>query len=218
MIDISIYFSPVEIESNKNEGTIGSLIKIYTEDNFPELKKNGIALLYVPEFRNDVKEFNNKFNDNFRKYFYDLYIGTSWELKIYDCGTILPGKEIEDTYFALTHVVAELVKENIIPIIIGGTQDLTYSVYKGYEKLEQMINICSVDHKLDLGNPDDDKISKDGYMSKILTHRPCYLFNHSNIGCQAPFVNENEIDLFEKLYFGLSNVLFSSRNAKQNKY
>ena len=206
MIDISIYFSPVEIEPNNNEGTIGSLIKIYTEDNFPELNTNGIALLYVPEFRNDVKEFKNTFNDNFRKYFYDLYVGSTWSHQIYDCGTILPGKEIEDTYFALSQVVAELIKENIIPIIIGGTQDLTYSVYKGYEKLEQMINICSVDHKLDLGNPDDDKISKDGYMSKILTHRPCYLFNHSNIGCQAPFVNKNEIDLFEKLYFDICRL------------
>ena len=205
MKDVSIYFTPLSSEIEFNEGTIGSSIIQYTENNFPELNSNGIALIYVPEFRNGEAQFQGKSNDNFRHYFYNLFLGSGWDLKLYDLGTILPGNEIEDTYFAVSQVVAELVKNKIIPLVIGGTQDLTYSLYKGYEKLEQMINICSVDNKLDLGNPDE-AIHKDGYLSQLLTHRPCYLFNNSNIGCQAPLVNKNEIDLFDKLYFDICRL------------
>ena len=155
MKDISIYFSPVQIDAVKTEGTIGNSIEIHTEGSFPEMLENNIAIIYVPEFRNGDAQFHGKQHDDFRTYLYSLFNGVDWVKTIYDCGTILPGKEIEDTYFAVSQVTSELVKNNIIPIIVGGTQDLTFAMYKGYEKLEQMINICSVDHKLDLGNPDE---------------------------------------------------------------
>ena len=154
MKDISIYFSPVQIHASKAEGSIGCTIEIHTEGNFPEMDENNIAIIYVPEFRNGDNQFQGKKNDDFRTYLYSLFTGVDWVKTIYDCGTILPGQEIEDTYFAVSQVTAELVKNKIIPIVIGGTQDLTFAMYKGYEKLEQMINICSVDHKLDLGNPE----------------------------------------------------------------
>lgn len=205
MKDISIYFSPVTIEPELKEGTIGNFASIHSEGNFPDIEKGGIALIYVPEFRNGESQFQGKSNELFRSFFYSLYIGSDWTLPIYDCGTIIPGKEIDDTYFAVSQAIAELVKNQIIPIVIGGTQDLTYSMYKGYEKLEQMINICSVDHKLDLGHPDE-TIGKDGYLSHLLTHRPCFLFNHANIGCQAPFVSKMEMDLFDKLYFDICRL------------
>jgi formiminoglutamase len=200
MKDISIYFSPVSTEFIPVEGTIGAQIGAHFEGHFPAIEKGGIALVYVPEFRNGAEQFHKSTGDDFRKHLYSLFVGFDWSLPLYDCGTILPGKEIDDTYYAVSQVTAELVKNQIIPIIIGGTQDLTYALYKGYEKLEQLINICSVDHKLDLGDPDK-AIHKDGYLSHLLTHRPCFLFNHSNIGCQNPFVSKLEMDLFEKLYF-----------------
>ena len=104
------YFTPLSSEIEFNEGTIGSSIIQYTENNFPELNSNGIALIYVPEFRNGEAQFQGKSNDNFRHYFYNLFLGSGWDLKLYDLGTILPGNEIEDTYFALRSVVSSLIK------------------------------------------------------------------------------------------------------------
>jgi formiminoglutamase len=205
MKDISIYFKPVEKELTANEGTIGAAIQMHSSHGFPDLKKGGVALIYVPEFRNGKKKFHQKANDDFRNSLYELYVGMNWEFELYDCGTIFPGETVEDTYFALSQVIAELVKEEILPIIVGGTQDLLYAVYKGYGELEQMVNVCSVDHRLDLGNPEK-KIHKDGFLSHLLLHRPCYLFNHANIGCQAPFINTEELDLFDKLYFDICRL------------
>lgn len=205
MQDLSIYFSPVEMlpemisaQTSQGKDKIGASIEIHTENDFPQIKKGGLAVIYVPEFRKS--NFTDVRPEKFRGHFYDLHLGSEWTTKIYDLGNILPGEKVEDTYFALAQVVYELAKFQVIPIVIGGSQDLTLAIYNGYEKLEQLVNICSVDNKLDLGNPDED-FHSEGYISHLLMKRPCYLFNHANIGLQAPFCSKEELDLFEKLYF-----------------
>lgn len=199
MKDISIYFQPIEAFEAKNE-SLGSLIQIHTEGNFPDLKKNGIAIFYCPEFRNGEESLHQKSDESFRNELWNLYPGLSWGFEIYDLGTLLPGENINDTYFAISAVVAELVKAKIIPVMIGGTQDLTFPLYQAYQQLEQTVNLVSIDSKFDLGSPDE-AINKDGFLSQILMHRPCFLFNHSAIGIQLPFVKQAEVDLFDKLYF-----------------
>ena len=207
MKDISIYFSPVSLEGEFSEFTIGGTIVRHSEGNFPEIEKGGVALIYVPEFRGD-KNFSSQqssASDAFRSSFYELFRGIDWTMPVYDLGNILPGNELNDTYFAVGQVVAELVKKKVLPLVIGGSQDLTLALYKGYEKLEQTINLCCVDHKLDLGDPDSETNS-DGFISQLLLQRPCYLFNHANIGLQAPFASKAEFELFEKLYFDICRL------------
>lgn len=207
MKDISIYFSPVSLEGEFSEFTIGGTIVRHSEGNFPEIEKGGVALIYVPEFRGD-KNFSSQqssASDAFRSSFYELFRGIDWTMPVYDLGDILPGNELNDTYFAVGQVVAELVKKKVLPLLVGGSQDLTLALYKGYEKLEQTINLCCVDHKLDLGDPDSETNS-DGFISQLLLQRPCYLFNHANIGLQAPFASKAEFELFEKLYFDICRL------------
>lgn len=201
MKDISIYFKPLEIDTSlMSEESLGKTVHFHTEDNFPEIAANGVAIFYCPEFRNGELALHGETDDHFREHLWNLFPGPSWNFEVYDLGTILPGGSIQDTYFAITQVTAELVKKNVIPVLIGGTQDLTFPFYQAYQQLEQTVNLVSIDSRFDLGTPDDE-ISKDGYLSRILMHRPCFLFNHSTIGIQMPFVKQAEMDLFEKLYF-----------------
>ena len=44
------------------------------------------------------------------------------------------------------------VEKNIIPIIIGGSQDLTYANYRAYDNFMPMVNIVNVDTNFDLGD------------------------------------------------------------------
>jgi formiminoglutamase len=199
MKDLSIYFRPLE-EKEYPADTIGSLIHAHTAHGFPEMTKGGLALIYVPEFRNGHPELHQQSDDRFREAFSHYFPGAHWRAELYDLGTLLPGERVEDTYFALRQVVAELVKNGIIPVVVGGTQDLTYAMYQGYEELEQLINVMSLDNKLDLGDPEK-PVGKDAFVSKLLMHRPCFLFNYSVLGFQSPYVKQPEIDLFEKLYF-----------------
>lgn len=204
MKDISIYFTPISVDGTWSEEQIGSKINSYNSD-FPEIEKNSCVLFSVPEFRGNNSITSAKIDLDFRTSFYDHYVGQNWNFNIVDLGEILPGNELKDTYFAVANVVSELVKINAIPIVIGGSQDLIFSIYKGYENLEQLVNICSIDHCLDLGVTDKE-INSSGYLSQILMHRPCYLFNHANIGLQIPYASQKELDLFEKLYFDICRL------------
>jgi hypothetical protein len=205
MKDISIYFSPVDISGKWHEDQIGAKI-VSNYKSFPEIQKNSLALIYVPEFRgfNQARELSYT-QSKFREVFYELQIGSNWHSNLYDLGDILPGQNLNDTYFALSQVVSELVKINVIPIVVGGSQDLILALYAAYEKLEQMINICSVDYALNLGAPEKE-INSNGYLSHLLLKRPCYLFNHANIGLQMPYSNSKELELFEKLYFDVCRL------------
>ena len=204
MKDISIYFSPVSHKGDWNEFQLGSIIEGNT-NSFPAIAKYSIAIFYIPEFRGSKMMNVHSDSSHFRNCFYGLNKGRNWGKKIYDLGDILPGNEFKDSELALKEVIFELVKNKVLPIVIGGSQDLVYSVYLGYEKLEQLVNICSVDHSLDLGDPGKD-LEEQGYMGKILFRRPCFVFNHSNIGLQIPYTNEREIGLFEKLFFDICRL------------
>ena len=102
-------------------------------------------------------------------------------------------------------MVSELVKSNILPFIIGGSQDLLMGVYDGYAKLEQLVNICSVDYSLDLGDPQKN-VDANSYLTPIMLKRPCYLFNHANIGLQIPYAKPKDLKLFEKLFFDICRL------------
>jgi formiminoglutamase len=203
--DLSIYFSPIDVEENWSEDQIGSKVYSY-KSSFPELQGKGYALIYVPEFRGDsVVETEITKSDDFRREFYALNHAILWKQNFYDLGTILPGNELKDTFHAIRQVVYELIKLQIIPIVVGGSQDLTLAMYNAYSDLEQLVNICAIDSSLDLGSPDQ-AISANAYLSQILLQRPCHLFNLANIGLQIPYAGAHEFDLFEKLYFDICRL------------
>jgi hypothetical protein len=124
----------------------------------------------------------------------------NWDVSIADLGDIVAGNSINDTYFALQQVVSNLIKRRIIPIVIGGTQDLTYSLYRGYDNLEQMVNLVSIDNKFDFGK-ESDPISASSYLTRIIVDEPHNLFNFSNVGFQTYYNSQEEIDLIDKLFF-----------------
>ncbi len=132
---------------------LGSKISLHTPYNFPEMAGVKIALIGVVESRGGL-QLKAENIDSVRKEIYSLFPG-NWNLRIADLGDLDSGDTIEDTYFALQQLVKSLLKSNCIPIIIGGTQDLTYPIYRAYDGLEQMVNLVSIDSKFDFGKEKD---------------------------------------------------------------
>ena len=62
------------------------------------------------------------------------------------------GASVNDTYFAVSKLIKSLLQQKIIPIIIGGSQDLTYANYRAYDTIRPMINIVNIDKSFDLGD------------------------------------------------------------------
>ena len=178
---------------------LGSKIVLHTNEQFPDLNKIKIAIIGVFENRGDKNAISDIDLIPVRKELYGLFPG-NWDASIADLGDVLAGNSIEDTYFAVKKVVASLIKTKSIPIAIGGSQYLTYALYRAYDDLEQMVNMVSIDNKFDFGK-ESEEVSASSYLTKIIIDEPNNLFNYCNIGYQTYYNSQEEIDLIEKLFF-----------------
>ncbi|TDD93757.1 formimidoylglutamase [Flavobacterium cellulosilyticum] len=178
---------------------LGSKVIFHSAEDFPDLNKIKIAIIGVMDNRGNKNQTNSVDLTPIRKELYSLFPG-NWDASIADLGDILAGNSCDDTYFAVKKVVASLIKKKIIPIIIGGSQDLTYALYRAYDDLEQMVNLVSIDNKFDFGK-ESDVVSASSFLTKIIIEEPNNLFNYSNIGYQTYYNSQEEIDLIDKLFF-----------------
>jgi arginase family enzyme len=205
---ISSYFKPVQdimlpqvaAHTGKRLGEVFS--KHTDEEGFPELGDIQIAIFGVDDDRNVVDNHGcGMASLSVREYLYKLLSG-NYEMQVADLGDILRGDSVEDTYFAVTAVVEALLELDIIPVIIGGGQDLTYAMYRAYQNRKSIINIAAVDNMFDLGESES-RLNSRSYLSHIILHKPNFLFNYTNIGYQTYFVDQGAIDLMRNLFFDI---------------
>lgn len=180
---------------------LGRKLRIHSaQHGMPDLDGVKVAILGVLENRNDINYIGEAFQLNeIRKSFYGLFPG-SWNTNVADLGDIEKGESVEDTYFALKEAITILVKKNIIPVIIGGSQDLTYANYRAYDALIPMVNIVNVDSQFNLGDSTK-PIKNTSFVGKIILDQPYNLFNYATVGYQTYFNSQEEIDLMDNLYF-----------------
>jgi hypothetical protein len=178
---------------------LGSKMVLHTETDFPDLEQVKLAIVFVLEYRNSEQQYELDFDNKMRQQLYSMYPG-NWLSSIADLGNIIPGESAADTYFVVQSLCAELIKRRIIPILVGGSQDLTYPMYRSYDKLDQMVNLVGIDYKFDLGK-EPDLIKANSYLSQIILEQPNNLFNYANLGYQTYYNSQEEIDLIDKLYF-----------------
>ncbi|SMC46031.1 formimidoylglutamase [Cellulophaga tyrosinoxydans] len=180
---------------------LGNKIHKHTErKGLPVLANASFAIIGVNESRNAFEKKHESLNTSeIRRHLYKLMMG-NWNSTIVDLGDINEGEAVEDTYFVVKEIVAELIEEDIVAVVIGATQDITYPTYRAFDGLRNMVNLVSVDSRFDFGD-NDELISSHSYMSKIITDKPNNLFNFSNLGYQSYFCAQEELDLMERLFF-----------------
>ncbi len=202
---IQDFFVPVSEEIiaslGVEEDTVGAGVVKHTEQvGFPDVKEVQLAFFDVREGRGTLGNEETAIGaDEVRKEFYKLYFG-NWKVTIADLGSILPGESITDTYFAVKKSVDFLVKNNVLPIIIGGGMDLVYANYRGYDQLDQTVNLSVISPKFAFGT-ENDALSATSYLSSIVLEAPNNLFNYSNLGYQTYYNSQSEIALVDSLNF-----------------
>ena len=202
----SNYFNPVskdvlKFKESSKPGTIGDSITIYTEGHFPDFQKSEVAIFGVNDYRGVL--FEADFNldmDAIRESFYALYVG-NWNLRILDLGDLILGEDLSDTYFAISDLISNLISDGVVPIIIGGGQDLCYPIYKSYDSFNKGINICSIDSKFDMISPNNLKLNSTNYLGAIIKEDPNHLNSFTNVGYQTYFVQNDEVHEMEKMLF-----------------
>lgn len=215
-MSLADFFSPLILSDiSSNDGYLnsqfGHVIRAYI-DEFPILddseSRPQLALVGVEEDRGAIgNKGAAKAPNAVRKHLYELYQG-DYNVSIADLGNIKPGNRIEDTYAALKLVIEELVKYDILPIIIGGGHDLTYAQYRGYEDLEQRVEVAIIDAKFDLdqASGQDTPLNSQTYLNHIILHQPDYLFNLNNVAYQTYLVSKESVNMYDKLFFNAQRV------------
>ena len=212
------YKSILPIEFSKN--SLGSIIDSHVHI-FPEWEWSDIVFLSVNENRGC---FSNKKNEidhySIRTKLYNFM----WEgsLTISDLGILEAGSNLKDTYAALKEITFEIQKKRKLLVLLGGSQDLTFANYLGYERLAQPINITCIDHSFDVVVDEEQEISHKNYINHLLLHSPNNIFNFSILGCQQYYVGPDELRFFDELFFDyvrlgeLQNAIFKSEPILRN--
>ena len=212
-MNLDIYFQPIDsVDVKKN--TIGSICEIYNT-NFPDWESSDIVLISVDENLGLTELTSLESNHiKIRQQLYNYHLAKGNKLKMADLGIIKRGASTSDTYAALEDITAEIQKKGKLLLILGGTQDLTYANYLGYKKLEQTINVTCIDQKIDLEMGSEAPISSNNFINHLLTFQPSFLFNFSILGCQQYYISEEQLNLFDELYFDYLRLGELNNNIK----
>lgn len=187
------------IHSFSNQ-TLSNFVSFYDGEEEIDFENVELAIICVKDSRNsnyiDKSDF---FYDEIRVELYNMYVG-NWKLKILDLGDVVMGDEFSDTAYVFKNILSQLYRKSVIPLILGGSQDLTFYQYRAFDGIKYMVNLSTADHKFDLGNSD---MPMDGqsYVGKMIIDEPYNLFNYCNLGYQTYLSPQEEIDLMDKLFF-----------------
>lgn len=199
-MEIHFYFKAADESLYESLTDVNSFVKnIYlNKGKIDDLTQYHVAFFTVNEYRGAGEE-NPGDEDIIRKELYQLKKGTG-SYKIIDLGHLVPGETAEDTADRIRAVNAILIENNVLPLVIGGSHDLTIGQYGAYIQLEKLVNILNIDECLDI---DEKGIPARSHVQKMMLMEPNYLFHFSHIAYQSYLNSQQAIHTMEKLQFDL---------------
>jgi formiminoglutamase len=199
-MDLNLFFTPVDEALFDNISSVSSFVKSINinSSKIPDLKGHEIALIGITENRADEQnEGVAKAANEIRTKLYNLKRG-SGTYKIIDLGDLNNGVDLEETYGRLKEVGEYLIGHNILPVLIGGSHDLSLGQFYSYQGLDKLISVLNVDAFLDL---EEAAPANKSHLHKMLVHEPNFLFNYSHLAYQTYLIESSSIEVLDRLYF-----------------
>ncbi|MCK9401869.1 MAG: formimidoylglutamase [Chitinophagaceae bacterium] len=202
------FLEPVNIARLSNdEGfkdtQLGKHIAVY-DASFPDISDADMVLVGCGEMRGGgLQHTNTGSPDAIRAEFYALF---HWhtEVRVADLGNVKCGASLQDSYAALRVVVSVLIEMGKKIIIIGGSHDNTLAQYQAYGSLYKIIDVASVDSRIDLDM--DSVLAADNFLVEMFTGVPNYLKHYTHIGFQSYFMHPQMLETIHKLGFDCYRV------------
>ena len=189
-----------ELNENYLQGSIYKKLAIHSSSfGIPDLESTNVCIIGLDEYRNSFFQSATQDLDSIRREFYKLKF-SNWKLSISDLGNLPNGNTVDDTYHALYEICKELLSKKIVLIIIGGSNDLIYPIFKSFDSYSDKVNIVSIDNQFDLYQ-ESELVSGRTYMNKIIIDDSNSLNDFTNIGYQRHLCSHDELQLMEKLFF-----------------
>ncbi|NOY38428.1 MAG: hypothetical protein GXO83_12755 [Chlorobi bacterium] len=193
-MDLNLYFDPVGIsrEEHRNVPELDELshkLIIHTPD-FPisRISQFDIAILGVPEDRNAIRPGSALAPDQIRRKLYALGKINN-KIRITDLGNMKVGQKVSDTYAGLRDILFFLLENQVTPVIIGGSQDLTISSVDALIPRQKIVRLVTIDPRIDLVKKSK-KLTSDTYLAYILKKHTGNI-RYANLGHQE-FLSGNK--------------------------
>lgn len=197
------FLDPVDLpqvleDGELKEGQIGKSIDIF-QDAFPDLTHADIVIASCDELRGDGQLGSaSAETDAVRKEFYSLYYWHK-QIKLADIGKVKTGMHISDTYAAIKTVAKEVIQQNKIFLLIGGSHDLVLAVYEAYREMNKVIEVTGIDAYIDLSL--DNPVRSKNFLMELLTGDPNFIRHYNHIGFQSYYIHPHMLETMDKLRF-----------------
>jgi len=196
MTDLKDYIDPVSIEKPEFEFLSSQAgfphnIVVHTENNpAGDLSSFKVALIGVPEGRNSPGAGTSKAPDAIREQLYRLS-KVPGKIRIIDLGNMKRGLSFNDTIAGLTDVLVSLLKNDIFPVIIGGSSALVPAIDRAFTRTASAYTLITVDPRIDFGtersNPDSFS-----FLNKMISGTRSTLGHFINVGYQT-YLNDQQV-------------------------
>ena len=195
-MDLTILFSPVDesvYQDIHSSSSFYKSISIFSE-KMPAYKGAQVAIFTIKEDRGaETPSTHPNAPDEIRKKLYRLKRGNGM-YRIVDLGNLNPGIDLEETYVRISEVCRILLENNVLPVIIGGTHDLDYGQYTGYETMDKLVSFLNVDAFLDLDEKKE-SAAELKHIHKVLLHEPNFLFSYTHLAYQSYLIDKRVLFL-----------------------
>lgn len=186
-----ILIPPRTIKSEKWQ--LGNLISSH-------IQENGIGLVFCSDYRG-LKNGEAEILD-FRMVRKELYhlSKLDFEIPVCDLGDLISGKSHEDTHYILQEVLSMCHYKNAIPVIIGGSNDLAFSLFSALNFHHKNISYTQISDIISLSN-EGDEITEKNFLSKILGSKTMTLKNYHHLGYQKHLNEQDSVKLMKEVEF-----------------
>jgi arginase family enzyme len=197
------FLEPVDLatlsqDEGYRDGQIGKAMQVY-DDELPNIDEASVIIVGCPEYRGEITRPSGINGPNeIRREFYQLFY---WhrDLTIADIGNIRIGSTLNDTFAALRMVIRDLNDAGKSVVILGGSHDLALSQYYAYAESKQIIEVVSIDAKIDLSL--DSHFRSESFLMEMLTGEPNFIRHYSHIAFQSYLAHPRMLETMDKLRF-----------------
>lgn len=173
---------------------IGSLL----QDEIPE---GGIVLLFVSDFRGagysaEIQDFTP-----IRKIFYRLS-KLDFEIPICDLGDLVSGRSAQDSHYILQEVLSACHYKNAVPVIVGGSNDFSYSLFSALNFHKKDIGYTQISNIVSL-TADGEEIDEKNYLTKIFSTKNFSIKNFHLLGYQKHLNETDSVKLIKEVDFDI---------------
>ena len=181
-----------------------------------ELQPNGIVLIFCSDYRG-INSGSAEIMDyrTVRKELYKLS-KLDFEVPVCDLGDLISGKSHQDTHYILQELLLMCHRNNAIPIVVGGSNDLAFSLFSALNLHQKNLTYTQISNVISLTD-DGGEITEQNFLSKIISGRNFTLKNYHHLGYQKHLNELDSVKLMKEVDFEvirLAEMMNSTENTE----